>query len=169
LSNHGVSIPSHHLLRPHPARTCVCLSIRTSAKNITEKMKKRANNQILYYRGYSAHEHTVLSSNTRVSIPSTAVPQDIIVETLVSLVVVSLGLVLGAEKLKPISWSQWAGEIEKEGGARNPYSRLEERYSFWDVRVSSCPLGLVNLRAGCFRGRWLLNLVTWTGKAEGVP
>ncbi|OJJ83673.1 membrane magnesium transporter family protein [Aspergillus glaucus CBS 516.65] len=90
---------------------------------------------LLAHAGYSAHEHTVLSSNTRLSISSTALPQDIIVETLVSLVVVSLGLVLGAEKLKPISWSQWAGEIEKEGGARNPYSRLEERYSFWDVRA----------------------------------
>lgn len=48
---------------------------------------------------------------------------------------VSLGLVLGAEKLKPISWSEWAGEIEREGGARNPYRRLEERYGFWDIRV----------------------------------
>jgi len=119
-------------------------------KNIPEK-EDTTNNKILYYRGYSAHEHTVLSSNTRFS-TSTALPQDIIVETLVSLVVVSLGLVLGAEKLKPISWSQWAGEIEKEGGARNPYSRLEERYSFWDVRVSSRPFWFGEIRAGSFRG-----------------
>lgn len=48
----------------------------------------------------------------------------------------SLGLVLGAEKLKPVSWSMWAGEIEREGGARNPYLFMEERYGFWDVRVS---------------------------------
>lgn len=32
----------------------------------------------------------------------------------------------------------WAGEIEKEGGARNPYLYLEERYGFWDIRVSFC-------------------------------
>jgi hypothetical protein len=87
-------------------------------------------------RGYSAHEHTVLYSNVRLSSASTALPQDIVIEALVSLVLVSVGLVLGAPKLKPISWSQWAGEIEKEGGAQNPFRRLEERYGFWDVRVS---------------------------------
>lgn len=86
------------------------------------------------YRGYSAHEHTVLFSNTRL-----ALPQDIIVETLVAVVVVSIGLVLGAEKLKPISWRDWAGEIERDGGARNPYLSLEERYGFWDIRVRLAP------------------------------
>lgn len=49
---------------------------------------------------------------------------------------VSFGLILGAERLKPISWSAWAGEIEREGGVRNPYRGLEERYGFWDIRVS---------------------------------
>ncbi|OGM44278.1 hypothetical protein ABOM_007205 [Aspergillus bombycis] len=88
---------------------------------------------LLAHAGYSAHEHTVLYSNARLS-ASTALPQDIVIEALVSLVLVSVGLVLGAPKLKPISWSQWAGEIEKEGGGRNPYRRLEERYNFWDVR-----------------------------------
>ena len=63
-------------------------------------------------------------------------PQDIIVETLISVLVVSIGLVLGADKLKPISWRDWAGEIERDGGARNPYVGLEERYNFWDIRVS---------------------------------
>lgn len=52
-----------------------------------------------------------------------------------AVVVVSVGLVLGAEKLKPISWRDWAGEIERDGGARNPYLGLEERYGFWDIRV----------------------------------
>ncbi|KAE8368325.1 magnesium transporter [Aspergillus caelatus] len=89
---------------------------------------------LLAHAGYSAHEHTVLYSNARLS-ASTALPQDIVIEALVSLVLVSVGLVLGAPKLKPISWSQWAGEIEKEGGGRNPYRRLEERYNFWDVRA----------------------------------
>ena len=84
------------------------------------------------YRGYSAHEHTVLYSN----LTSTALPQDIIIETLVSVLIVSIGLVLGAQKLKPISWREWAGEIERDGGARNPYLSLEERYGFWDIRVS---------------------------------
>ncbi|KAB8227045.1 hypothetical protein ETB97_007581 [Aspergillus alliaceus] len=89
---------------------------------------------LLAHAGYSAHEHTVLHSNARVSSASAALPQDIVIEALVSLVIVSMGLVLGAPKLKPISWSQWAGEIEREGGGRNPYRRLEERYNFWDVR-----------------------------------
>jgi hypothetical protein len=85
-------------------------------------------------RGYSAHEHTVLFSNVRLS-TSSALPQDIIVEVLVAVVIVSVGLVLGAEKLKPISWRDWAGEIERNGGARNPYLSLEERHGFWDIRV----------------------------------
>lgn len=56
-----------------------------------------------------------------------------------AVVIVSVGLVLGAEKLKPISWRDWAGEIERDGGARNPYLSLEERYGFWDVRVRFFP------------------------------
>ncbi|OJJ49752.1 hypothetical protein ASPZODRAFT_1020383 [Penicilliopsis zonata CBS 506.65] len=89
---------------------------------------------LLGHAGFSAHEHTVLSSNARLT-ASPALPLDIVIEALVSLVIISLGLVLGAEKLKPVSWSVWAGQIEKEGGARNPYRRLEERYSFWDIRA----------------------------------
>ncbi|CEN62379.1 hypothetical protein ASPCAL09014 [Aspergillus calidoustus] len=85
---------------------------------------------LLAHAGYSAHEHTVLYAST-----STALPQDIVVEALVSLLIVSTGLVLGAEKLKPVSWSEWAKEVEREGLGRNPYVRLEERYSFWDVRA----------------------------------
>ncbi|KAL7661472.1 hypothetical protein ACMYSQ_000873 [Aspergillus niger] len=90
---------------------------------------------LLAHAGYSAHEHTLLYSNTA-STAGTALPLDIVIEALASLVLVSAGLVLGAEKLKPISWSEWAGQIEREGGGRNPYLRLEERYGFWDVRVS---------------------------------
>ncbi|KAK1150113.1 hypothetical protein N8T08_000010 [Aspergillus melleus] len=90
---------------------------------------------LLAHAGYSAHEHTLLSSNARLSSASSALPHDIVIEALVSLVIVSVGLVLGAPKLKPVSWSEWAGQIEREGGARNPYRRLDERYGFWDVRA----------------------------------
>ncbi|KAL2006146.1 hypothetical protein VTN00DRAFT_9800 [Thermoascus crustaceus] len=92
---------------------------------------------LLAHAGYSAHEHSSLYSNARslTSSPNAALPPDITVETLVALLLVSFGLVLGAERLKPISWSVWAGEIEKEGGARNPYRGLEERYGFWDIRA----------------------------------
>ena len=58
------------------------------------------------------------------------------IEALVSVLIVSTGLVLGADKLKPVSWSVWAGEIERQGGAKNPFLFLEERYGFWDIRVS---------------------------------
>ncbi|KAL4786065.1 magnesium transporter [Aspergillus varians] len=85
---------------------------------------------LLAHAGYSAHEHTVLYTS-----PSTTLPQDIVIEALVSLVIVMTGLVLDAEKLKPVSWSEWAEEVQREGDARNPYLRLEERYSFWDVRA----------------------------------
>ncbi|CAL5870620.1 uncharacterized protein PFLUO_LOCUS4859 [Penicillium psychrofluorescens] len=90
---------------------------------------------LLAHAGYSAHEHTVLSSNARASTSASTLPQDIIVETILAVIVVSAGLVLGAEKLKPISWRDWAGEIEREGGTRNPYMGLEERYGFWDIRA----------------------------------
>ena len=46
-----------------------------------------------------------------------------------------LGLVAGAERLKPISWNVWAGNIEKEGGGGNPFLGLEERAGFLDIRV----------------------------------
>ncbi|KAL4809525.1 magnesium transporter [Aspergillus unguis] len=85
---------------------------------------------LLAHAGYSAHEHTVLYTS-----PSASLPQDIVIEALVSLVIVSTGLVLGAEKLKPVSWSEWAAEVEAEGDTRNPYARLEERYGFWDVKA----------------------------------
>ncbi|KAJ5291764.1 Magnesium transporter [Penicillium angulare] len=89
---------------------------------------------LLAHAGYSAHEHSILFSNTSIS-AITTLPHDIIIETLFSVLVVSIGLVLGAEKLKPISWRDWAGEIERDGGARNPYMALEERYNFWDIRA----------------------------------
>jgi len=72
-------------------------------------------------------------------------------------VLVSFGLVLGAERLKPISWSAWAGEIEREGGVRNPYRGLEERYGFWDIRVSLSVLWPFFSKFGySYNYRWLL-------------
>jgi hypothetical protein len=75
---------------------------------------------------------------------------------LVAVVIVSVGLVLGAEKLKPITWRDWAGEIERDGGARNPYLGLEERYGFWDIRVRKTPRLPFFMRLahsiGCFEG-----------------
>lgn len=44
---------------------------------------------------------------------------------------------LGSEKLKPITWSVWAGNIEEKGGHDNPFRAYEDGLGFWDVRV--CP------------------------------
>lgn len=66
-------------------------------------------------------------------------PLDITIETLIAVVLVSAGLVSGAEKLKPVTHSAWAGQIEREGGAKNPYKNLEIRSGFWDVRVCFLP------------------------------
>jgi len=99
---------------------------------------------LLGHAAYSAHEHSALYANAaRRARPlstspgfSSTIPLDITIETLVAVVLVSTGIVLGAEKLKPISWSAWAGQIEKEGGSRNPYRGVEERLGFWDVRTA---------------------------------
>jgi membrane magnesium transporter 1 len=53
----------------------------------------------------------------------------------ISTVLVCLGLVAGADRLKPISWNVWAGNIEREGGGANPYRGLEARAGFLDIRV----------------------------------
>ncbi|EEP81048.1 conserved hypothetical protein [Uncinocarpus reesii 1704] len=90
----------------------------------------------LAHAGYSAHEHSVLYGSTH------PLPLDITLETLVAVVLVIFGLVLGAEKPKPISWSAWAGEIERKGGSENPFLGLEERRAFIDIRV----MGYVLLR-----------------------
>ncbi|KAL1996731.1 hypothetical protein VTN49DRAFT_7596 [Thermomyces lanuginosus] len=93
---------------------------------------------LLAHAGYSVHELSTLSSNAASATSSspTSIPLDIKIETLTSVVLVSIGLVLGADKLKPVTWSAWAGEIEREGGAKSPYRGLQERPGFWNVRES---------------------------------
>ena len=46
-----------------------------------------------------------------------------------------VGLVLGAEELKPITWRVWAGKAESESRGGGPFQALEERLSFMDIRV----------------------------------
>ena len=150
-SRNGVNIPSLDSLRAGASCPCVSFQLlaigkteRNDYNGIIEYMLTREGGGDTHgkYSAYSAHEHTTLYSNVRITSTaatnsSSALPLDIVIEALVSLFVVSTGLVLGAEKLKPISWSVWAGEIEKEGGGKNPYLYLEERYGFWDIRVSA--------------------------------
>jgi hypothetical protein len=79
---------------------------------------------------------------------SAALPLDITIETITSIVIVCLGMVLGTPDLRPIQWRVWAGKIEREGEqgfldsegvvakdyVGNPFRRLESRPGFVDIR-----------------------------------
>lgn len=69
--------------------------------------------------------------------PSAAanLPLDISLETVISVILICTGLVLGAEELKPIQWRVWAGKEERESGGGGPFQGLEERVGFMDIRV----------------------------------
>jgi len=80
---------------------------------------------------YSAHEFSTLSTKLH---NNSTLPLDIKLETLISVVLASFGLVIGSDPLKPVSWNVWAGQLEKEGGL-NPFRGLEERVGFMDIRA----------------------------------
>lgn len=96
-------------------------------------------------RCYSAYEHSTLStlspppiglaSQKPQQLSTTSLPLDISLETILSVVLICIGLVLGAEELKPIIWRVWAGKVEKESGGGGPYQGLEDRLGFVDIRV----------------------------------
>jgi len=88
--------------------------------------------KLISHSAYSAHEFSALSFKLQ---SKAALPLDISIEALASVFLTCLGLVLGSESLKPISWSTWAGNMEKEGGGANPYRGLEDRVGFMDIRV----------------------------------
>lgn len=48
---------------------------------------------------------------------------------------ICVGLVVGAEELKPITWRVWAGNVERESGGGGPFQGLEDRLGFVDIRV----------------------------------
>ncbi|KAI1214054.1 magnesium transporter [Annulohypoxylon truncatum] len=106
---------------------------------------------------YSAYEHSVLQAHRAASLsslttshnaPSSTLPIDITIETIVATLVVCLGMVLGTSNLRPIQWRVWAGKIEREGEAGfldgngelekdyvgNPFRLLESRPGFVDIR-----------------------------------
>ncbi|GAB7348537.1 hypothetical protein MBLNU459_g6931t1 [Dothideomycetes sp. NU459] len=120
---------------------------------------------LLIHAVYSAHEHSLLpaaaappsssssasSSSSSSSLaspqPTIDLPLDITLETLLSVLLLCLGVVLGSPALKPIQWRVWAGRIERDRAAKdaplaadglgprgNPYMALEERPGFLDIR-----------------------------------
>lgn len=107
---------------------------------------------------YSAYEHSLLTSigSPTIRLPGQPdlkqnLPTDITLETLLSVLLLCIGLVLSSPDLKPIQWSKWAGTLEKSKEARvvkeagvapgNPYAGLEERPGFWDVRGARAGFG----------------------------
>ncbi|CCU76778.1 unnamed protein product [Blumeria hordei] len=114
----------------------------------------------LVHACYSAHEHFALYSinvDSLTSISSfTATPNsiyylpiDISIETILAIIIICLGLVLGTPELRPIQWRVWAGQIErqredgifKKNGmidndyVGNFYKALEIRPGFVDIRM----------------------------------
>ncbi|RPA90351.1 hypothetical protein L873DRAFT_1821293 [Choiromyces venosus 120613-1] len=86
---------------------------------------------LLIHSCYSAHEHSLLTPAST----SNALPLDIVIETILSVLLLCLGIVLGnKEELKPISWSVWSGMLEREKGC-GQFGYLEERVGFLDIRV----------------------------------
>ncbi|KAF2094583.1 hypothetical protein NA57DRAFT_80384 [Rhizodiscina lignyota] len=106
---------------------------------------------------YSAYEHSLLTSSSSSSSSSgeiTSLPLDITIETLLSLLVLCTGIVIGAPSLRPIQWAVWASSVEKEdhvsleqrralveekvragGTVGNPFAVLDQRNGFLDIRA----------------------------------
>ncbi|KAF2019081.1 hypothetical protein BU24DRAFT_458789 [Aaosphaeria arxii CBS 175.79] len=60
---------------------------------------------------YSTHEHTT----TAASGAHAPLPLDITLELLLSLLLLTSGIVLSSPALKPIHWARWSGKIAREG------------------------------------------------------
>ncbi|MCJ1226019.1 hypothetical protein MMC12_002668 [Toensbergia leucococca] len=96
---------------------------------------------LLSHACYSAHEFSSLNSNSldasigKSTSIAASLPLDISLETIASVLIICVGLVLGAEKFKPISWRVWAGGIESDQGGAGPFEGLESRVGFLDIRA----------------------------------
>lgn len=76
--------------------------------------------------------------------PKINIPLDIILETIFSVLLLCVGVVLGSQNLKPIQWNVWAGRLERSKEAReiqgvgvgggNPFAAVEERPGYLDIR-----------------------------------
>lgn len=66
-------------------------------------------------------------------------PFDIVLETVISVSLLSVGIVLSGWELRPVEWAKWAGQLEREKG-QGPYEFLDSRLGFIDVRVHNSEL-----------------------------
>ena len=130
--HHHHRVHSHHVgIIPHDGTGGLTLSIPC----VRHSTVYRCHPLLINSRAYSAHEFSSLSNRVQ---SGASIPLDIQIETLAAVFLACSGFVLGSQPLKPISWSTWAGKIERDG-APNPFLSLENRVGFMDIRVSSCP------------------------------
>ncbi|KAK0672812.1 membrane magnesium transporter-domain-containing protein [Cercophora samala] len=109
-----------------------------------------------FWQSFTRARHSALQSFraatsaalTSTPAAATSLPIDIAIETVVAILVILVGLVLGASPLRPIQWREWAGKIEREGedGFKdnngqvnrdylgNPFEFIEGRPNFVDIR-----------------------------------
>ncbi|MCJ1364611.1 hypothetical protein MMC16_003724 [Acarospora aff. strigata] len=95
----------------------------------------------------SSTPHSLTGTVAHTTATNNALPLDITLETLASVLLICLGLVLGSPALRPVRWSVWAGGLEREGGrggegkgvgmveGGNPFRGLERRAGFLDIRA----------------------------------
>jgi hypothetical protein len=147
----------HGLPRQPPQYHRHRLSVACVSPSTTQPNQKPANTS---HSVYSAYEHSLLasaSSSPTLRLPTEAEPKlnlpiDIALETLFSVLLLCVGVVLSSPDLKPIQWSAWAGNLERSKEARvlveagvapgNPYAQLEDRPGFWDPRGARKAFGM---------------------------
>ncbi|KAF2862782.1 hypothetical protein K470DRAFT_212195 [Piedraia hortae CBS 480.64] len=108
---------------------------------------------LLSHAVYSAYEFSLLPNTPSPPVikaipalldPKINLPLDIVLETIVSVLLLCLGVVLSSPKLEPIQWRVWAGMLERSKAARkmqdvgvggNPYVSLDIRPGYRDIRA----------------------------------
>lgn len=143
--------PFKHIEYPRRCAADACVSLQLECTFKEDSSNKQ--NSV-----YSAYEHSLIpvspsqlptttgSSNVILAAlnPKIDLPLDIVLETLVSTLLLCVGVVLGSAELRPIQWREWAGKLEREkqdmvksgdgGLIGNPYKALDDRPGFLDIR-----------------------------------
>lgn len=150
--------------KPHPARSSTQYgSWRRCSQSaghslfeprVSHVVASRRHANLTQYSVYSAYEHSLLPTSSqplppsrfipRILDPKVNLPPDITLETVLSIFLLCVGVVLSSQELKPIQWNVWAGRLERSKDARaikefgvgggNPYATLEDRPGFLDIR-----------------------------------
>lgn len=143
--------PIHSTQQGFTASSTIYIYSRAYSMTWISKLATAVGLVLLAHSCYSAQEFSSFQA-LRASATSqptlTALPVDITIETIVALLITTVGLVLGTQPLKPIKWRVWAGKVEREGRDvpqsagdendkdffGNPFRFLESRPGFVDIR-----------------------------------